>query len=122
MSPRADHRAVLPPLQPLQQGDGVAVVAASSALEDPSALQAGLDLLTRIVDRYPETRFILITAFASIEAGVRALELGAVEYMVKPIRMKSLREIGTAFGTPDVPEQRYPPEVFWEMYDAGKFD
>ncbi|QBE69789.1 hypothetical protein SynWH8101_2211 [Synechococcus sp. WH 8101] len=29
----------------MQQGDGVAVVAASSALEDASALQAGLDLL-----------------------------------------------------------------------------
>lgn len=46
MAPRPDPRAVRPPLQPLQQGDGVAVVAASSALDDPHALQAGLDLLT----------------------------------------------------------------------------
>jgi DNA-binding NtrC family response regulator len=53
---------------------------------------AGLELLERIQKLKPGTPAILMTAFASIEAGVRALELGAVEYLVKPIRFRVLRD------------------------------
>jgi len=54
--------------------------------------EAGLELLAKIHRKSPETPSILITAFASIDAGVRALELGAVEYLTKPVRMTSLGE------------------------------
>ncbi len=36
--------------------------------------------------------------------------------------MPSIREIGTAFGTPEDEGKMFPPNVFWQMYDEGKFD
>ncbi len=54
--------------------------------------EAGLDLLAKIHAQSPATPSIMITAFATIEAGVRALAHGAVEYMVKPVRVRALRE------------------------------
>ena len=54
--------------------------------------EAGLELLARIHASSPATPSILITAFATIAAGMKALKLGAVEYMVKPVRVRALRE------------------------------
>ncbi|MBC8366379.1 response regulator, partial [bacterium] len=54
--------------------------------------EAGLDLLAKVHKQSPGTPSILMTAFASIEAGVRALDLGAVEYLTKPVRMTALAE------------------------------
>ncbi len=54
--------------------------------------EAGLELIAKVKKADPETDTILVTAFASIEAGVRALELGAAEYMVKPVRLRALRD------------------------------
>ena len=54
--------------------------------------EAGLGLIERVRKTSPDTPCILVTAFASIEAGVRALELGALEYLVKPVRLRALRE------------------------------
>ncbi len=54
--------------------------------------EAGLELLERVHKASPQTPSILMTAFASIEAGVRALDLGAVEYLTKPVRVTSLAE------------------------------
>ena len=36
--------------------------------------------------------------------------------------MPSIREIGTAFGTPGDEGKMHPPHIFWQMYDEGKFD
>lgn len=37
-------------------------------------------------------------------------------------RMPSIQEIDTAFGTPGDDNKMFPPNVFWQMYDEGKFD
>lgn len=37
-------------------------------------------------------------------------------------KMRSIRQIGTSFGRPGEPEEMYPPEVFWAMYDSGRFN
>ncbi len=54
--------------------------------------EAGLELLEKVHKASPSTPSILMTAFASIEAGVRALDFGAVEYLTKPVRMTALAE------------------------------
>ncbi len=54
--------------------------------------EAGLELIGKVKKASAETACFLVTAFASIDAGVRALELGAAEYMVKPVRLRALRE------------------------------
>jgi diguanylate cyclase (GGDEF)-like protein len=51
---------------------------------------SGLDLLERVRREHPETEFILITAHASIESAVRALRMGAAEYLQKPIQPEQL--------------------------------
>ena len=36
--------------------------------------------------------------------------------------LPNVREIGLAFGVPGEPNQMWPPNVFWPMYDSGEFD
>lgn len=45
----------------------------------------GMELLEQGRARSPETFFIIITAFASIETAIQALRKGAYDYIVKPI-------------------------------------
>jgi DNA-binding NtrC family response regulator len=47
---------------------------------------SGLDLLQRGRKEYPETRWILITAYGSIESAVDAMKAGASDYLTKPLR------------------------------------
>lgn len=50
----------------------------------------GFDLLERIKVRSPLTPVILITAFGSIESAVKAMKLGAFDYLTKPFDMEEL--------------------------------
>ena len=62
----------------------------------------GVELLRQVRQRWPGTEVILMTAFATIETAVRAMQQGAADYLVKPFqidqlhvrlqRMKDLRE------------------------------
>lgn len=37
-------------------------------------------------------------------------------------RLPSIREIGTAFGAPEDEGKMFSPDIFWQMYDEGKFN
>jgi len=104
-----DETRMLKLLEESLEGRGRKIVTASSGAEawelfkkKPADLiitdlrmeseEAGLDLLAKVHKQSPDTPSILMTAFASIEAGVRALDLGAVEYLTKPVRMTALAE------------------------------
>jgi two-component system, OmpR family, response regulator len=50
----------------------------------------GLDLLRRIRRDYPGLPVILLTGHASVELGVQGLELGAFEYLMKPVDLDEL--------------------------------
>jgi DNA-binding NtrC family response regulator len=52
---------------------------------------SGLELLTRVRERNPDTLFILMTAFGTVESAVEAMKQGAYDYLPKPIDMKRLR-------------------------------
>ncbi|GAG37850.1 unnamed protein product, partial [marine sediment metagenome] len=45
----------------------------------------GISLLKKISNLQPETFFIIITAFASLETAINALRLGAYDYIMKPL-------------------------------------
>lgn len=47
----------------------------------------GLNLLERVRRQSPETRVILMTAFGSVETAVRAVKVGAFDYISKPFRI-----------------------------------
>jgi diguanylate cyclase (GGDEF)-like protein len=51
---------------------------------------SGLDLLERVRRLHPETPFILLTAHASVDSAVRALRMGAADYLRKPIMGEEL--------------------------------
>ena len=51
----------------------------------------GLELLRRTRATQPDTAFIMVTAFASMDTAVEALRAGATDYIVKPVRNEDLR-------------------------------
>jgi two-component system, NtrC family, response regulator PilR len=54
---------------------------------------SGVELLQKARQVAPETVFIMITAFASTETAIEALQHGAFDYITKPFKMEDLRAI-----------------------------
>jgi len=54
---------------------------------------SGLELLARVRERSPDTLFILMTAYGTVESAVDAMKEGAYDYLPKPIDMKRLRAL-----------------------------
>ena len=55
--------------------------------------QSGLDLLSLVRTRTPETIVILMTAYSSIQLAVEAMKAGARDFVTKPINFESLELI-----------------------------
>jgi DNA-binding NtrC family response regulator len=52
---------------------------------------SGLDILRRLMAEDPVARIILMTAYATVEDAVRAIKLGARDYIEKPLNLEDLR-------------------------------
>jgi DNA-binding NtrC family response regulator len=50
----------------------------------------GLQLLSLVQREAPQTLFLLITAYASVESAIKALRSGAFDYLIKPIDLEDL--------------------------------
>ena len=55
----------------------------------------GLELVEHIQACQPGLPVAVITAFGSIETAIRALKLGAFDFVTKPVELKALRELVT---------------------------
>ncbi|HHN64881.1 MAG TPA: sigma-54-dependent Fis family transcriptional regulator [Nitrospirae bacterium] len=53
----------------------------------------GLEMLERVKELHPEQIFIVITAYASIDTAVKALRLGAYDYIMKPIIHEEIKQV-----------------------------
>jgi two-component system, NtrC family, response regulator PilR len=73
----------------LLQDNDVDVVISDIRMPDFS----GVELLREAKQLSPDTIFIMITAFASTETAIEALQHGAYDYITKPFRMEELRTI-----------------------------
>jgi len=51
----------------------------------------GLELLKSLKDKWPATKAIMMTAYASTDTAVKAIRLGALDYIPKPFTPKELR-------------------------------
>lgn len=51
----------------------------------------GLVFLREVSRRYPSTRVIMVTAYGGIESYLEAIQLGAYEYIHKPVRVEELK-------------------------------
>src|SRR5690554_867727 len=50
----------------------------------------GFEILERIARRYPSIPVVMLTAFNDLDTGMKAIRLGAVDYLTKPIRQEEL--------------------------------
>ena len=96
-------------LEKLLQEDGYEVSAANDARTGLSLLEKtdpdivltdlrmpgmdGLELLTKVKQIRPETMVILMTAYGTVKTAVRAMKLGAEDYLAKPIDFEELEVI-----------------------------
>jgi two-component system response regulator PilR (NtrC family) len=66
----------------------------------------GLDLLAWIQQQYPQLPVAVITAHGNVESAVRALKLGAFDFVSKPLDLSVLRKLVTSairLQEPDAP-------------------
>ncbi len=54
---------------------------------------SGMEVLARVRERWPDTKVIVITGFATVETAREALHGGAVDFLAKPFRLAELREL-----------------------------
>ena len=50
----------------------------------------GLEVLKEIVTLRPELPVVMITGYASVETAIKAMKMGAIDYVVKPFRMEEV--------------------------------
>lgn len=53
----------------------------------------GIDLLKKVKEIAPATEAIMITAYASVETATEALRYGAIDYLIKPFELSSVRKV-----------------------------
>jgi two-component system response regulator PilR (NtrC family) len=76
----------------------------------------GLDLVAHIQERYSETPVAVITAHGNVETAVRALKLGAFDFVSKPLDLGVLRKlVATAVKL----GQREPPAAIAETVESA---
>ncbi len=50
----------------------------------------GLEVLKQVTALRPEVPILMITGFSSVETAIKAMKMGAVDYVVKPFRMEEV--------------------------------
>ena len=53
----------------------------------------GMDVLSKVKERSPDTAVVVVTAFGDVEEAVEAMKRGADEFLVKPFPIQKLEEV-----------------------------
>jgi two-component system response regulator RegA len=74
---------------------------------------SGLDVITILKERSPDTTIVVLTGYGSIATAVKATKLGATAYLTKPV---DADEVERAFST-DTEDDEVPiPDQFQSLY------
>jgi DNA-binding NtrC family response regulator len=71
----------------------------------------GLAFLKELNRTYPSSNVIMITAFGEVESYLEALNLGAFEYLNKPLRLEDLRKLMVKMFPEPLAERRTTDET-----------
>jgi DNA-binding NtrC family response regulator len=55
--------------------------------------ESGMELLKKVRAEYPETKFVIVTAYGSIHTAIEAMKSGAYDYLTKPLHPVELRAL-----------------------------
>ncbi|MGQ9524725.1 MAG: response regulator [Armatimonadota bacterium] len=104
-----DDRSLLDILGSLLQLEGHDVVAVPSAHEGLMRMKeskfdlvladnkmprtSGMDMLKAIKEEHPDTKVVIMTAYASVDNTVEAWRLGVFDYLPKPFKLADLRQV-----------------------------
>jgi DNA-binding NtrC family response regulator len=104
-----DDKGLLEILSTLMELDGHHVVKATSAHAGLMTMReeefdlvladlkmprtTGLDMLRAIREDFPDTKVVIMTAYASVNSTVEAMRLGVFDYLPKPFKLADLRTI-----------------------------
>ena len=91
----------------LMRGDGFQCIEAGNGVEALEQLERhevmlimsdlrmpkmdGIELLRQVRERYPDIATVMITAVSDVETAVKALSLGAMDYLTKPFHLEEVR-------------------------------
>ena len=53
----------------------------------------GLEVLERVLEKYPKTKVIMITGYATVEVAREAMAKGAFDFIAKPFKPQELRNV-----------------------------
>lgn len=74
--------------------------------------RSGLDCVKEIHHRFPDSRIVVLTGFASISTAVEAIKLGACHYLPKPANTDDIEEaLQRASGDTSVPVDGTPTSL-----------
>jgi DNA-binding NtrC family response regulator len=54
---------------------------------------SGMDVLQEAIRRYPQIRAVVITGFGGVAEAVKAIKMGAIEFLIKPFQLSPLAGI-----------------------------
>lgn len=74
---------------------------------------SGLDVITTIKERSPDTIVVVLTGYGSIATAVRATKLGATAYLTKPVEAE---QVERAFFDDGADEEIPIPDQFQSLY------
>lgn len=100
--------------------DSLDAVRASASLDYRYAVvdlrlrqDSGLDVITTLKERSPDTVIVVLTGYGSIATAVKATKLGAVAYLTKPV---DAEQVERAFANEDDGSEIPIPEKFQSLY------
>jgi DNA-binding NtrC family response regulator len=81
----------------------------------------GMQLLREALERYPAIRAIVVTGFGGIEEAVKAIRLGAVDFLIKPFQLAQLSH-SLRHGLEQRRLQEQNAELRAQLRDRFRFD